>query len=205
VGEPALARLHWESPPPEPREQVIIIDHQNVERGELPPRWVDVYDERGIRGLESLPDYRDSYLFVAKNQGSNFQALNLWQDGFSVLQDFADLIAMRINERFTNASTSYPSDEYGAYFESTVKAAFDAEYTGAVNEATYWRLKQYVTEDLITPDREVYEFLILVRINKAQLVAQVNTLLDLVTPVPRLTKAQTSAVNQLRATFFDQF
>jgi hypothetical protein len=205
AGEPALARLQWEPPPPKPPEQVLIIDHQNIAQKEMIPHWVDVYDERGIQGLESLPDYTDSYLFVAKNQGNNFEALSLWLAGFSISQDFTSLIAMRINERFTSAATSYPSDEYGAYFESVIKAAFDAEYTGAVTEATYWLLKRYFKEDGITPDRTVYEFLILARINKALLVSQVNALLDSVTPATRLTKAQTSAVALLRAAFFDQF
>jgi hypothetical protein len=200
-----LARLQWEPPPPKPPEQVLIIDHQNIAQEETLPYWVDVYDERGIQGLESLAEYADSYLFVAKNQGNNFEALSLWQAGFSISQDFTSLVAMRVNERFTRATTSYPSDEYGGYFESVVKAAFDAEYTGAVIEATYWLLKQYFKEDGITPDRKVYEFLILVRIDKALLVSQVSALLDSVTPTSRLTKAQTSAGSLLRTTFFDQF
>jgi hypothetical protein len=205
AGEKVLARLDWEPPPPEPRELALIIDHQSLSQGGELPLWVEVYDENGIQGLETLPEYADSYLFVFKNQGNNFVALQLWLSGAEIANDFSGLIARRVSERFTSASTSYPSFEYDSYFENVVKAAFDAEFTGGVVEARYWLLKRYFKEDGVTTDRDVYEFLLLLRINKALLVTQLNALLDWVTPTPPLTETQANAVLRLRAIFFDEF
>ncbi|MDR3304356.1 MAG: hypothetical protein LBS86_08100 [Treponema sp.] len=205
VGESAVARLEWEPPPPEPRPEAAIIAHQNMAEGASLPVWVSVYDKQGVKGLEALSLYNGNYLLVAKNQGNNFKSLSLWLEAFSIAQDVAGLIATRIQERFTNAASTYPSAEYGGYFEAVVKAAFDAEYRGALREDSYWLLKQHFAEDGVTPQRETYDFLVLVSINKATLVSQINALLDSAIPDPPLTTAQASAVSQLRAVFYNQF
>jgi hypothetical protein len=192
------ARLEWSPPPSQPpsAETFTVIDHKPPSI----PEWVSRYEADGIQAIEALRAYQNKYVFVSKNQGSNAKALGLWVSGFSVLQDFPRLVSERVQARFSKAASSYPDDEYGGYFEASVKATADAVYQGAVREDDFWALKRY----FIGEEWDVYEFLILVSIDKTTLGSQINALLNTVT-FETLNKEQALAVNQLRSSFYEGF
>jgi hypothetical protein len=191
------ARLEWSPLPANiPVESFSITNHKPP----AIPEWVSRYEAGGIQAVEAMSAYRNKYVFVSMNQGSNTKALELWLSGFSVLQDLPRLVSARVQARFNNATSSYPDDEYGAYFEASVKVTADAVYQGAVQEDDFWVLKRYFLDE----DWDVYEFLILVSIDKTTLGTQINALLNTV-PFESLSKEQMDAVNQLRSSFYEGF
>jgi hypothetical protein len=191
------ARLKWSPPPADtPVESFTIIDHKPPSI----PEWVSRYEAGGVQAIEAMSEYRDKYVFVSINQGINTNALELWLSGFSVLQDLPRLVSARVQERFSNATSSYPDNEYGNYFEASVKVTADAAYHGAVREDDFWVLKRY----FLGEDWDVYEFLILVSIDKTTLGTQINALLNTI-PFESLSKEQVVAVNQLRSSFYEGF
>ena len=191
------ARLEWSpSPADTPVESFSIIDHKPPSI----PEWVSRYEAGGVQAVEAMSAYQNKYVFVSINQGSNANALKLWLSGFSVWQDFPRLVSARVQARFSNATSSYPDDEYGNYFEASVKVTADAVYQGAVREDDFWVLKRY----FLGEDWDIYEFLILVSIDKITLGTQINALLDTIS-FESLNKEQMIAVNQLRTSFYEGF
>jgi hypothetical protein len=168
------------------------------------PAWLDVYLEKGLRGLESLAEYRQKYVFIAQNSGTNSRLLKQWAENFSPAQDFARLAAARIEARLSAAATAYPDDEYGLFFEMAVKAASDNAYQGAVKEDDYWILRRYPGGEE-TGIRESFEFFILVSIDKSLFESQVNAILNRLNPAPPAGKEQTEAFNRVKENFFDGF
>ncbi|MDR2159916.1 MAG: hypothetical protein LBP23_07610 [Treponema sp.] len=182
-----------------------ILSHQNTGRGSEVPEWVSRFLDRGSRGVEELEGYEDAYVFVGVSRGVNFKALGHWAEGFSAAQDFPRLAALRIEARLIKAASLYPDDEYGEFFEALVKKASDAEYAGAVKEASFWLLRRYQQDDEDAPVREGYEFFVLMRIEKGEFQAQVEALMaDTNTDKPP-TREQAAAINRIKETFFDDF
>ncbi|MDR3171657.1 MAG: hypothetical protein LBU17_08545 [Treponema sp.] len=182
------------------------MDYKTKALEEDIPEWVYRYEGEGIPGIERLSEYQHKYVFVAKNTGTNFNALNQWTAGFRVTHDFARLVASRLQARLTSAAALYPDDEYGGFFELAIKAAFDAVYYGAVKETDFWLLKEYYKEeDGVTVDRETYDFLILVSVDKSRLQSQLQQILSNLTPTRPPTKDQTSAINRIKANLFNTF
>ncbi|MDR3168033.1 MAG: hypothetical protein LBT93_08815, partial [Treponema sp.] len=79
-------------PVPEYRERssiIEVIDHENITRDgrgtivseDNMPQWVVRYISTGITGIETLPEYEDSYVFVGKQTGNNLESLKLWATG----------------------------------------------------------------------------------------------------------------------------
>jgi hypothetical protein len=147
--------------------------------------------------------YRDSYVFVGTNRGTNFRALGHWAEGFTAAQDFPRLAAIRIESRLLRAASLYPDDEYGEFFEALVKKAFDAVYTGAVKERTFWIKQRYGEEN--SSIREEYEFFVLVTIGKSEFQAQVRAILAEITTAKPPTRDQAAAINRIKETFFEDF
>jgi hypothetical protein len=85
----------------------------------------------------------------------------------------------------------------------------DGEYSGASKEQTFW-LKQEVQsvnideEDSVTVF-ERYEFLILVSIDKELLQNQIQNMMEGIKPGTPPTRNQTTAINRIKATFFEGF
>jgi hypothetical protein len=205
TGNPPELPIQWTPPPQVEVIQLYqIIDYKTKALGEEIPEWVNRYESEGIPGIEGLPQYDDTYIFISELEGSNFNALQQWTSGFVLSKDFSRLVASRIQSRITKTVGTYPDGEYGRFFETLIKAASNAVYSGAVQEGDFWVLKQYFKEDGVSPDREVYNFLILVSMNKTILKLQINEILSTLGPIP-LTKAQTVSVNRLKETFFDSF
>ncbi|MDR1985563.1 MAG: hypothetical protein LBP88_01155 [Treponema sp.] len=205
AGDPPELPVQWTPPPQiEVIQLYEIVDYKTKALGEDIPEWVNQYESAGIPGIERLPQYDDAYIFVSELEGTNFNALQQWTSGFTLAQDLSWLVASRIQACLTKTAASYPDGEYGRFFEALIRAASNAVYSGAVQEGDFWVLKQYFQEDGVSPDRKVYNFLILVSIHKTLLQIQIREILNALDPLP-LTKSQTLSVNRLKEGFFDFF
>ncbi len=184
----------------------VVIDHKTMALGGTIPDWLDVYMNGGsLRDIEALPKYKDVYVFVAEDQGTNLNALRQWATGFSVAQDMARLVSTRVQARFAGAAVGSPDDEFGRYFENVVKTAADASYSGARKEADFWVLKRYFKEDGKTVDKEVYDYYVLVTIDRELLKKQIDNVLNNVNVDKPLTKEQQTAVERVKQSFYEGF
>jgi hypothetical protein len=206
VGEPPkiIIKPGASGTSPPPREEYQFLNYQGAETGGEIPEWVSRYLEGGSRNVERMEFYRDSWVFVGNNRGTNFKALGHWAEGFTAAQDFPRLAAVRIEERLLGAASLYPDDEYGEFFEALVKKASDAVYTGAIKESVFWVLRRQDNEETASA-RERYDFFVLVTIAKSEFQAQVHAIMEGIhTNVPP-TRDQTAAINRIKETFFDLF
>ncbi|GHU33990.1 hypothetical protein FACS1894172_13630 [Spirochaetia bacterium] len=192
--------LPWSKPEPEPVLAYMIRDYQGRSEGAEIPEWVAAYNHGGESEIESMDQYHDFHTFVANNAGANPGALELWMDGFKPELDFSLLVTDRMVRRLTSAAFLYPDHVYGAFFEAVVRAAADANYPDPVKTDQFWQLKKYVDND-----REEYEFLILVCIDKRLFRQRIYRLFENLKLDPELTKDQAVAVRNIKARFFDQF
>jgi hypothetical protein len=160
--------------------------------------------EQGIPGLEAMAGYEDRYLFVEVNSGTNLKALEQWRSGFSVSQDFAQMVSSRVRSRLIDAAGN-PDRIYGRYFEGLIKTISDSNYSGVRRETDFWLFKRYFAEDGETIDREVYEYYILVSINKSILEEQIDLILRQVQIQTDSTREQTAAIERLRENFYEGF
>jgi hypothetical protein len=175
------------------------------------PDWLTRYLIGGIEEIERADSWQDKYVFIGRNNGTNFSALNQWAEGFTVYQDFPRLAAVRIESRLIAGAVMYPDDEYGEYFEALVKRAFDAEYPGAVKELTYWiktkteQENDPEEEDQIIEPLELYEFFVLISIDKTALQTQIVNLMAGLRTSTAPTRAQRTAIARVEEIFFEGF
>jgi hypothetical protein len=192
------------NPPQE--ETYSIKNYRGSESGEEIPGWVNHYLEGKIAELEALDEFAETYVFVAENSGTNFNALAQWSLRFSPDQDIAQLIARRVQARFPGSDTGSPDYEYGRYFENLVRTAADALYEGAERRGDFWFQKEYPAGDGENPEEEeISVFLILVTIDKTALRNQLEPVLAQAVEGIEATRDQMSAINRLRVSFFDRF
>ncbi|MDR1902095.1 MAG: hypothetical protein LBQ88_07445 [Treponema sp.] len=191
----------------EPKRNRIyqIINYQDKDKGVEIPVWVSRYLDEGISGVEALNEYNGRYIFMAENTGINVRTLQQWSAAFSLYQDFPRKVASRIEKRLLKAAVNYPDDEYGDFFEESVKAASDAYYTGAVQEGEFWLLQQYFEEDGVTVGQEFYIFLVLISIDKSLMENQILQIINNIDIEHKPTKEQASAVSQIKGNFFENF
>jgi hypothetical protein len=124
----------------------IITDYKNMAAGRNIPEWVSLCLEGDIREVETLDAYEGRYVFIRRNEGNNFNALAHWVDGFSLELDFPRLAASRIETRFSTAAP-FPDHEYGAFFETLIRTASDAIWTGAVREGDFWIRRKFLPNE----------------------------------------------------------
>jgi hypothetical protein len=196
-----------------------IIESQNGPGETGIPAWARLYLYKGFRELESLEAYSGRYVFVGENQGSSLGALQQWADGITAAHDIPRLIAQRVEQRLVASAVLYPDDEYGEYFENTIKKISDGEYPGAVKEQTFWVRRQRFPgagEDIesddgyndlsqIDIDFEHYHFLILMSIDREILQKKIQELMSAIKTNTAPTKAQIQAINKIRNNFFEGF
>jgi len=180
-----------------------IIDYKNKITGDAIPEWVNAYLNSGLREVEALRSYQGNYVFVNRNEGNNFNALQLWKDNFSADLDFPRLAAARIEARFS-ASVPYPDDEYGAFYEELIRAASDASWTGAITKDDFWSRKNYPPSETES-ELENWEFLILVTIEKSLFSSQLEKIFENIKLIPPPDKTQIAAINRVKAQFFEAF
>jgi len=178
-----------------------ILDYKNKASGDTVPEWVNSYLDSGLRKVETLAAYQDSYVFIPKNEGNNFNALRLWKDNFSAELDFPRLAATRIEARF---SVPYPDIEYGSFYEALIRAASDASWTGAAAKDDFWIRKKYLPNET-EGEQENWEFLILVTIEKSSFSSQLKTVFDKMNPIPQPDENQIAAANRVKEQFFEKF
>jgi hypothetical protein len=207
AGEPPkiIIRPEDQEKPPDQRETepYTLINHQDAAAGKDIPEWVDLFLEQGAGAVEGMEAFSGRYVFIGVNRGNNSKALAQWAEAFTAAQDFPRLAAVRIEQRLIRAASLYPDDEYGEFFETLVKNASDAAYSGAVKEADFWILRR-LHEDS-SPRREQYDFFILVTIEKTLFQAQVRGMMNNMSPAVPPTRDQAAAVNRIRETFFEDF
>jgi hypothetical protein len=196
-----------------------IIESQSGSGEDGIPAWVRGYLDRGVRGIETLDAYRSKYVFIGKNRGDNFNALQQWANGFTAAQDLPRLIVQRVERRFVAASALYPDDEYGEYFAHMIKKVSDEEYPEAVKEYTFWIKQRSIPSeaeieenaDSETPAENVvehadrYEFLILFSIDRETFQTQMQNIMANIKTAIAPTRDQTTAINKIRLTFFEGF
>jgi hypothetical protein len=183
-----------------------IVEYQTSNSGEDIPDWVALYLAEGISGIEDLPRYENRYVFIAINSGTNFKALNYWISGFTLNQDFSQLVARRVLSRFIVDSQMNPDRDYSMYFEAAVKAAADASFSDSQREADFWLLKR-IDENAgdTTESREVYNFYILISIAKEQLQFQLNQIFIKAMEDISMTRDQTVSMNRFWEKFYEGF
>jgi hypothetical protein len=144
------------------------------------------------------------YIFVNKASGPNLKALLQWSAGFTVEQDLARMISARIEARFVGAAVTNPDEEYGRYFEALVINSANAAYSSAKTEERYWIKKRYLDADG-APEREGYDYYILVTTDREVLERQIRSILNRTTVEPAPTREQNTAIERLKVSFFEGF
>ncbi|MDR2923879.1 MAG: hypothetical protein LBU85_11150 [Treponema sp.] len=178
------------------------------------PEWVRWYINNEINEIEALDRFYGKYIFIGRNGGGNFNALQQWANGFTVEQDLPRLITRRVERRLITSASLYPDDEYGEYFEFLIREISNGEYSGAVKEQTFW-LKRKLPESGAEADanagsnsaaaRERYEFLVLVSVDKETLQKQLRGIMAGIKTKVSPTREQASAVARIKNTFFEGF
>jgi len=168
------------------------------------PGWLSAYIKGGIEEVERMNAYYGKYVFIGRNEGINFTAMNMWADRFSAVKDFSILAAERIERRMISGAYLYPDNEYGLFFETMVKKSYNAVYTGAVKEDTYW-IKMKARQENNTEDTEVYYYFVLIIIDKMTMQAIISNLMTESFSVVTPTSDQRDSINRLRQSFFERF
>ena len=195
--------------PPETPEEIRalrafdITDHKNRNTGLDIPEWANRFFEGGIRAVRVMEANMNSYMFIARSEGNNFNALNLWNDGFNAELDFPRLAAARIDARFS-AGVHFPDTEYGAFYETLIRAVSDFRWTGMVKEDDFWIQRSFSSNE-DEPAREDWEFLILVTIEKTHFASQLNLIFQNINPDPPPTETQALAARRVIDRFFQGF
>lgn len=202
--KPAPAPAPAPAAPARPAPKYEVLDHKSMGLGDI-PEWVMVYINEGVTGVEALSRYKDKFVFIGEDSGTNLNALRQWSTGFTVAQDLSRLVSTRVQAKFAGAAAGSPDDEYGRYFENVVKSASDATYSGARKETDFWILKRYFKEDGKTVDREVYDYYVLVSIDQATLKRQIDAVLNGVKPDRPLSREQQTAVDRVKESFYEGF
>jgi hypothetical protein len=189
----------------EETETYEVVDHKTKAIGGNVPEWVSLYIEKGLPGVEALEEFQDKYVFVGEDNGTNLNALRQWATGFTVNQEIARMVSNRVQAKFAGAAAGSPDAEYGRYFEDVVKATAEAQFSGARKENDFWLLKRYFRADRRTPDRETYDYYVLVTVDKDILEQQIDLVLDRARTGGPLTREQETAVDRVREAFYEGF
>ncbi|MDR1575655.1 MAG: hypothetical protein LBS37_06580 [Treponema sp.] len=206
------------NPLPEQAETLVpgeIIESRNGPADAALPEWLGNFLNGGIRRVEAQGVYWDKYIFIGKNSGTNLNALRQWAERFTVAQDLPRLVGARIENRLLAAADLYPDDEYGEFFEAMIKSASDAEYPEALKEDNFWikwRISGEPAADLTgegetenTVERDIYEFFVLISIDKIALQNRIQALMANIQTAVSPTRDQAASINRIRQNFFEVF
>jgi hypothetical protein len=191
-----------------------IIDISNITEtrdGGYLPDWLRAFFNGGIEEVERIDAYYNKFVFIAGNEGVNFFALNIWANNFSQIKDFPIFAAKRIEKRMILSAVLYPDDEYGVFFETMVKKAYNAEYPGVVKEDTYWVKFSDNGDNILNngesanANTEIYNFYILLTIDRMKLEPVISGMMAETMAVVTPTDAQRTSINRLRQYFYQGF
>jgi len=182
-----------------------VIEHKaSAIAGDI-PEWVNTYIYDGNSGVEALAKYKDKFVFVGEDSGTNLNALRMWAQGFNVAQDLARLVSQRVQAKFAGAMAGSPDAEVGRYFENIVKNVADATITGARKDTDFWLYKRYFKDDGKTEDKVIYDYYVLVTIDKEMLKKQLDAVISGAKAAKPMTKEQTTAVDRVKEAFYEGF
>ncbi|MDR2952373.1 MAG: hypothetical protein LBU82_03940 [Treponema sp.] len=185
-----------------------ITETQDGPTIEYLPDWLVSYFSGGVAEVEKLDYCRDRYAFIGKSGSANFTALGKWAENFTVVHDFSRLAALRIEKRLNSQAASFPDEEYGDFYETLVKKAFNAEYPEAVKEDTYW-IKTVAGEVAARQGNGassgLYEFYVFVSMEKIKMRSIINAMMSDALSAVTPTRAQRDAITRLRNIFFEGF
>lgn len=185
-------------------ETKSLINIENIIENRNIPEWLRVYINGGIEAVERLDAYSNKYVFIAVNEGNNESILNIWSRNISAAHDFPMLAARRIEARIVSASSIYPDDEYGSFFETMIKNAYSGLYPGAVKADTHW-IKIRIDSENPWDYMEKYMCFVLMTIDRMPMQAIVRSMISRSNAAVTVTNAQSSAINRLRQNFFEGF
>ncbi|AEE16207.1 hypothetical protein [Treponema brennaborense] len=189
---------------PEPKEltsmvKTEVVEHKGTALGITQlPIWVETYITTGILGLEKLPDYTGSYCFVGEQIGTNLNAVQTWASSFNVSREIATTVSSRVDALFTGAASGSPEGKYGTYFENVVKAAANANFSGARKINDWWVLVRRYDTDVKKKFTDEYRVYVLYTIEKDVLDQQVMSMIDKVASDSSVTDEQKSAINNVK-------
>jgi hypothetical protein len=168
------------------------------------PQWLLAYINGGVEEVEKLDTYNNRYVFIAVNEGTNFTILNKWAENISARFDFPILAALRIEERMISTASLYPDDEYGAFFETLIKNAYNSSYPGTAKEEHYW-IKIRTVDENLQESTEKYMFFVLLSIDRSSMQTIIRNMMSRTAAAVNLSGHQVYTVNRLRQIFFEGF
>jgi hypothetical protein len=191
------------------REIININNITETKNGNYLPDWLRTFINGGIAEVEKIDSYYGKYVFIAINEGVNFSTLNIWANYFSPAKDFPIFAARRIEKRMILSASLYPDDEYGSFFETMIKKAYNAEYSGVLKEDIYW-IKLFNDDisgngGIVNADTEIYNFFILLTIDKVRMESVISSMMAETMAGVSPTEAQRVSINRLRQIFFQEF
>jgi hypothetical protein len=189
----------------EKTDTYIVADHKSKAVGQDVPDWVTWYISDGLRGVEALDQFKDQYVFIGEDTGTNLNALRQWATGFTVAQELSRMISTRVQEKFAGAAAGSPDDAFGRYFENVVKTVSESQFSGARKENDFWLLKRYYQADSKKVDREAYEYYVLVTIDRETLERQISGVLESAEQDPAQTPEQQTAISRVKEAFYEGF
>jgi hypothetical protein len=202
--------------PTRPFDSWEIIESQAGKGAVNIPEWARLYFNNAVNEIETMDRFSGKYIFIGENGGSNFNALQQWANGFTVEQDLPRLVTQRVENRLVASASLYPDDEYGEYYEFLIRAVSNGEFLNAEKEQTFWLKRKItadggetdgMTESQSKPDteRDRYEFLVLVSINRETLQKQIQGIMTNIKIKVPPTKEQTAAITKMKNSIFEGF
>jgi len=185
----------------ETRVAFAITDFKDKNLNHDIPEWANRFFEGGVRAVRAMETNIDTYLFITRSEGNNFSALNFWADGFNAELDFPRLAAARVQMRFS-AGVHFPDIEFGSLYETLIRTVSDARWTGAEKIDQFW-VRRLFLADGESPEREDWEFLILVTIEKTYFTSQLDYIFEHLSSTPPPTEMQRHAFNRVADRFFE--
>ena len=198
----------------DPLETWRIVESQNGIGGTSLPRWVHYFYTGRIDMIESMERFDERYVFIGRNQGSNFDALRQWAENFSPEQDLARLIVHRVERRLVTGASLYPDDEYGDFFMRVIRKVSNGDFPDAAKEEMFWVRREMVSiayDEVYEGDPETeiiserFEYLVLVSIGMETLQSQLRQMIEQARAVVSPTRDQAAAIGNIQQTFFEGF
>ncbi|MDR2658719.1 MAG: hypothetical protein LBC27_01850 [Spirochaetaceae bacterium] len=194
---------------------IEILDYQGYNEGAELADWATVYINGGLTALERLDVFASYYVFVAEQYSSNIDTLKQWADNFSIEHDFTQLVLLRVYRRLTSYISSNPAELYGNFFEAMIKKTASYHWPAAQKYDEMWALVSRTPSIYSSgqPDNDndqyndsrLYAYLIINVIEKSKIESGLKEIMDGILIDKSYTRAQISAINAIKSSFFNGF
>ena len=162
--------------------KVEIIEHKGTQYGQNElPQWVASYIDRGVPGVEALPDFKGKYCVIAEEYGPALQQLMTWVNNFNAQQQIGAQISTRVASTFKANENKLPdNDDSKRKYSNAINTLVKASYSGARKESDWWTHQRITGPGKESNER--YAAIVLYSIDKKvlddQIKAQVSKLKD---------------------------